>query len=346
MTSIGADRLLLSALLFALFGVGEAYVVGRFGFGFFRLIALAYVTLFVVLPILAATILVMHRLPVAPHRLTRGAMALAVPCLLLPPVGWHASFVAPYQLVVERTQVDVAAELTTPIKIAVLADYQSPAIGDYQREAIDQLLTLEPDLILIPGDVIQAESHADYVAVLPDFHAQLSRLQAPGGTYFAQGNTDPYPMVGHLTGGTGVVNLDDSIVRVEVRGVTLAIGGLRLLGHNYPSGQIVLDTLETEHADADVRLLVSHLPDAVRSLPSSSNIDLVVSGHTHGGQVQLPYFGPLVILSSVPRAIGAGGLGEVNGNAIYVSRGVGMERAPAPPVRFFCPPELSLLTLR
>ncbi|MDF1798863.1 MAG: metallophosphoesterase [Planctomycetota bacterium] len=346
MASIDAGRLTLTAVLFALLGVAEAYVVGRFGFGFFRLVALAYVTLFVVLPILAAILLVVHRLPAAPKRLTRPALALAVPCLLLPPLGWHASFVAPYQLVVERTEVDVVAELETPIKIAVLADFQSPSIGDYQRGAIDRLLALEPDLILIPGDVIQAESHADYLAVLPDFHVQLRRLRAPGGAYFAQGNTDPYPMLGPLIGGTGVVNLDDSIVRVEVRGVTLAIGGLRLLGHNYPSGQIVLDTLETEHADADVRLLVSHLPDAALSLPTDSMIDLVVSGHTHGGQVQLPGFGPLVTLSAVPRAIGGGGLGELRGNAIYVSRGVGIERAPAPPVRFFCPPELSLLTLR
>jgi hypothetical protein len=84
-------------------------------------------------------------------------------------------------------------------------------------------------------------------------------------------------------------------------------------------------------------------PDVALGLRPGSRIDLVVAGHTHGGQVVLPGFGPPMTLSHVPRAVAAGGLHDLGGNAIYVSRGVGCERGQAPRIRFLCPPEVSLL---
>ena len=72
-----------------------------------------------------------------------------------------------------------------------------------------------------------------------------------------------------------------------------------------------------------------------------------MAGHTHGGQVQIPGFGPPITQTGVPREVGAGGLHTMDGARVYVSRGVGVEHAAnAPRVRLFCPPELSLLTLR
>lgn len=84
-------------------------------------------------------------------------------------------------------------------------------------------------------------------------------------------------------------------------------------------------------------------PDAIYDLKPSSRIDLVVAGHTHGGQVVVPGFGPLITLSHVPRHIAAGGLHEMDGNRIYVSRGAGSEQGQAPRLRLFCPPEVSIL---
>jgi predicted MPP superfamily phosphohydrolase len=72
---------------------------------------------------------------------------------------------------------------------------------------------------------------------------------------------------------------------------------------------------------------------------------LLVAGHTHGGQVQIPFFGPPITLSRVPRSVAAGGFHSLDGRAIYVSRGIGNERGWAPRVRFLAPPEVSLLTL-
>ena len=72
----------------------------------------------------------------------------------------------------------------------------------------------------------------------------------------------------------------------------------------------------------------------------------MVAGHTHGGQVQVPYAGPPTIASQVPRGVGAGGLHELEGRRVYVTRGVGVERGQAPKLRIGSPPEVSVLTLR
>jgi hypothetical protein len=77
-----------------------------------------------------------------------------------------------------------------------------------------------------------------------------------------------------------------------------------------------------------------------------SEIDLVIAGHTHGGQISLPLFGPPVTLSEAPRHVAAGGLHELGGRPIYVSRGVGLERGEAPRVRLGARPEISLLLVR
>ena len=95
-----------------------------------------------------------------------------------------------------------------------------------------------------------------------------------------------------------------------------------------------------------MRILFAHRPEVVYRLGPNTRVDLVVAGHTHGGQVQIPFFGPPITLTSVPRHVAAGGLHDMNGRRIYVSRGVGWEHGHAPRVRFLCPPEATLLTLR
>jgi predicted MPP superfamily phosphohydrolase len=91
-----------------------------------------------------------------------------------------------------------------------------------------------------------------------------------------------------------------------------------------------------------------HIPldNFVMRLHNESRVALALAGHTHGGQIFVPFFGPPLTLSRIPRHMAAGGLHELNGVPLHVSRGIGMERGSAPQIRFLCPPEISLLTLR
>jgi predicted MPP superfamily phosphohydrolase len=91
-------------------------------------------------------------------------------------------------------------------------------------------------------------------------------------------------------------------------------------------------------------IVLGHAPDfALGSVPA----DLLVAGHTHGGQVQLPFIGPLVTLSHVPRAWAAGGLTRLDDDRfLVVSRGIGMERDLAPRLRFLCQPQLVVIDLK
>jgi predicted MPP superfamily phosphohydrolase len=71
----------------------------------------------------------------------------------------------------------------------------------------------------------------------------------------------------------------------------------------------------------------------------------VLAGHTHGGQVVVPFFGPPVTAIRLPRRY-AGGLNDYEGTPLHVSRGVGMERGFAPQLRFLCPPEICVIDLK
>jgi predicted MPP superfamily phosphohydrolase len=92
-----------------------------------------------------------------------------------------------------------------------------------------------------------------------------------------------------------------------------------------------------------VTLVVSHVPDLSRQL-DGLGVDLHLAGHTHGGQLVIPGFGPPIILSDLPRKY-AKGLHELGDHWINVTPGIGMEGNHAPRMRFFCPPEIHLLEL-
>ncbi len=97
--------------------------------------------------------------------------------------------------------------------------------------------------------------------------------------------------------------------------------------------------------DGDVRILIAHRPDVVHELTPHTRVDLLAAGHTHGGQVQLPLIGPLSTASGVSRDFAAGGLHVIDGRALYVSRGIGVERGQAPRLRLGAPPEILIVTI-
>lgn len=262
-------------------------------------------------------------------------------------VGVWGSFVAPERLKLERESVPLSAARAgdRPITVGVLADLQFERVGAHEREAVDRLMALRPDVIVLPGDVHQGSDEL-LREELPAIRELLGRLRAPGGVWFVEGDHEDLAEARLITAGTQVRVLDEEIATVPVRDRRLSIGGIGLRYRSAGAGAVV-SRLERAPGSGDVRLLLAHRPDAAFLLPPRPRTDLVLAGHTHGGQVSLPFVGPLLAFTDVPLAVAAGGLHDLGaGRRIYVSRGVGMERGQAPGVRLNVPPEISLLTLR
>ena len=154
--------------------------------------------------------------------------------------------------------------------------------------------------------------------------------------------------------GRGEIGVSDVLVAIyhepesqavhllEKQGIT-RLDMLEYISHGDPPARAAVERLAGRPAD-ELRILVSHRPDAAFDL-DPGDVDLVVSGHTHGGQVALPLIGPPIKLSNVSREVAAGGLHDIDGVPVYLSTGVGLERATAPQVRFGARPSIGLLTL-
>lgn len=357
------------------FGMSDAFVViaaGSVAFvmklpllviarvGVFGIMHLIYADLAIAAPVLAMLTLILTR----KHRpricVSPAVNLVAVLSLIAPVVAYYATFVEPYRL--EERQTNVAFEVAPPqsgtneadeatevhsgadtshsITIVVLSDMQFARVTAYERDVIQRAMAHKPDIILLPGDILQG-NESNFQREEAATRELLSGLSAPGGVFLVQGDVDRPFGIKRLIAGTEIQFVFDQVVRTNVRGVEFAIGGIQL-AYNSPGALRTIDALESA-ANTDVRLLLAHRPDVVLGLEADSTVDLVVAGHTHGGQVQIPGIGPLITATRVPRSVAAGGLHRVDGNRIYISRGVGMERGQAPPLRLFCRPELSIL---
>jgi uncharacterized protein len=311
-------------------------------------IGLVYVQFVIAIPLMAAVVLVVS-MRSCERRASWPVVGLNAGAVLIAPlVGMYASLYEPFNLRLETATLDVAGfEPDRPLRIAVLSDLQCWRITDHERAAARAAIRAEPDLILIPGDLYAKPrtfvrtSEALFDEHLPDFQSYFAALEAPLGVFATPGNVDADDRIHRLLDDTGVVYLNRDLRVVTFQGQRIAIVGMG----RYQLTREIAAIEEQIPDDIDLVVSMAHYPDAANQAPHDARTDLFVSGHTHGGQVRLPGVGPLLNVSMVPRRVAGGGLHTLrsSGHTVYVSRGVGMERAGAPPLRFLCPPEVSLI---
>lgn len=330
-----------------LLGVGAIVVVNGVDdvFGYVHLL---YLGVTVTLPLVGAATLGLA--------VRRGAPLLvwlvAVVALVPAPVGAYATHVAPFRLRVDRHVVPIDPERAgdDEVTIAVLADLQTNHIGRYERFAVDEVLAADPDVILVPGDVFQGD-RGELARELESVQELLGRLDAPGGVWFVRGDADGgghddiQGNIDAILPGLDIGVLNDRVDEIVVGDRTIRIGGTRLDDASATADEVRAE-LADEPDDGAITLLMSHRPDTALRLPPDGRVDLTVAGHTHGGQVAVPGFGPIVTMSAIPRDVAAGGLHRLDGNLVYVSTGVGVVRSHAPQVRLFTRPSVGILTLR
>ncbi|MEK6759564.1 MAG: metallophosphoesterase [Deltaproteobacteria bacterium] len=209
---------------------------------------------------------------------------------------------------------------------------------DYIEGVIRMANSLEPDMMALTGDYIDMDR--EYMG--PVIRC-LSDLKARHGSIAVMGNHDYF--IGReyskdVISSNSIPLLENSHTIIEYGGSRLCVAGVTDLLEDTPDAGAALAGVP-----ADIpRVLLSHHPDYSERIDTGLRVDLILSGHTHGGQVRLP-FG---IAPIVPSAFGqkySGGLvslGRDEGTKVYVSRGIGVSMIP---VRFNCPPEITLIRL-
>lgn len=261
----------------------------------------------------------------------RWARVPLVAGIVLVVTAIDAFLVEPTWLEVTRHTI-VSDELTRPIRVAVVADFQTDHLGAYERRVIRRLAAEAPDLILFPGDYIHEFDDERHRALRSELNALLveAGLAPRFGIHAVRGNTE---RPGWETIFRGLDAETYDATRTVERG-ELAITGL--------SFHDTFDAACRVTDEPGFHIVVGHAPDFALG---SIDADLLVAGHTHGGQVRLPWLGPVITLSQVPRAWAAGRTELAGGRTLVVSRGVGLERGGAPRLRFLCRPELTILEL-
>ena len=303
----------------------------------FMVVHVVYLVLVVGIPLAGAIVLAFGR--PCPLIIT----ALCFVSFAAIPAGVYATHIEPFWLRTDAVQLAVDG-IGEDIRIGVIADLQTTSIGSYENEAIDRLISLEPDIVVFPGDLHQIET-GQFDERAPEFTRLVQRLvDTVPVVYLVNGHSDTVSDLWRITDGTGARVLDNEIDTFEINGAVIHLAGVSLNGRDYePAARQIVERLAGSEL-AGVRILLAHEPDAVELL-NGTTLDLLVSGHTHGGQVAIPLYGPPITASSVPRHIAAGGLHELHGTPVYVSTGVGRERGNAPQIRFGVRPSIGIIDL-
>lgn len=268
----------------------------------------------------------------------RWIIPLAVAAGVLGALGVYATLIEPRWLEVKRTRIN-SRKLPHPfngLRIALLTDLHVGGATSYDliRKAAALAMRERPDLIALTGDFT-----TDSVTNFDEVFDALSGLTAPLGVYAVPGNHD------HIVGidkwkrsierQKQIEDLTNSYVMQEKLGARLCIAGIDDIYEGTP--ELHLPSPE----ERDFTILLAHSPDqAERTRRSEDGIDLILTGHTHGGQVRLPLVGAPISSSDYPHLYQAG-IRRRPWTEVYTSRGVGT----IVPVRFGSRPEVSILEL-
>ena len=221
------------------------------------------------------------------------------------------------------------------LRVVHLSDFHyGPLVNPRHLErAIEAANDLRPDLIALTGDYISHDR--SYAAPCAE---SVGRLRARYGVFAVLGNHDHWTdaaLIADLFRAEGITVLLNEGMRIDLQGESFWLAGV----NDTMVGLEDLPLALAGSVDDEMKLLLAHNPIILRRA-ARAEVDLVLSGHTHGGQVTLR---PEKTRSGRPRRRLLRGLGRRGNTQIYVTRGLGTVVLP---IRYGCPPEVSLLELR
>lgn len=222
------------------------------------------------------------------------------------------------------------------LKIAQVSDlHVNQFIGQYDMEQLTGNISKEkPDIIVITGDFV-----SNSVKYIPVAALGLKRINAPYGVYGCLGNHDYYTgakEVRKQMESIGINILLNSSEEIVIRGEKLSIAGLDDLWVGKPDFDAALADTES----SDMVILLSHNPDTFPEA-ANRNVNLTLSGHTHGGQVGVKLLGNHYSFVNLVTPYIKGEF-SIGNSKLYVNRGIG---TVGPPIRLNSTPEITIFTL-
>ena len=260
------------------------------------------------------------------RRIVLGLAAIGILCIS------YGYFIEPYWPSVTRVSIKSSKlpKGSRPIRIAHISDLHCDAKPRLEERLPGIVARERPDIIVFTGDAINSP------AGVPVFKELLRRLAEVAPTFTVRGNWDTaFWHKIDLTEGTGATELDGQAAAIKVDSVSLRIVGVPV-GEEREIAKL-LGNLPAE----DFTLFLHHYPDEIEEV-ARHRADLYCAGHTHGGQVALPFYGALVTFSRFGKRYESG-LYRVQDTWLYVNRGIGMEGGNAPRVRFCARPEVTVI---
>ena len=251
---------------------------------------------------------------------------------------------------VEPFTVDVNhVELTLPRLSAEFDGYKVAHISDLHMDGttmnrprlqahVDAINQEKPDLVIITGDFVTRRLQY----VVDDLIEPLIQLSAPDGVMAVPGNHDYWiegsvERIRAVMESANIMDMSNRVYAIERESAALHIGGVDDVVHRRARLDLVLNQLPA----TGCAILLCHEPDFADITSATMRFDLQLSGHTHGGQVRMPLIGAFVSPKHGHRY--NMGLYQVHDLKLYVNRGLGTVTMP---LRFNCPPEITILTLR
>ncbi len=237
-------------------------------------------------------------------------------------------------------------------KILQISDLHNKKFGANQKNLISLTKEINPDIIVITGDLIDSRRTNKYNMNIATSYIKSAVDIAP--VYYVSGNhesrSDLYEELKIIFEEYGVINMDNTHKNIQLNGVTISLLGLADICFNpidnyeYPNSPFsfdkILENLKTESKN-NFTILLSHRPELI-TLYAKENIDLVFSGHAHGGQIRLPFLGGIIAPDQGFFPQYTNGIHRLNSTSLVISRGLGNSLAPQ---RIFNPPELVVVTL-
>jgi uncharacterized protein len=259
---------------------------------------------------------------------------------------WGAT-VEPFRLGLTRLAVTTAhwPESATPLRLLHISDLHIERLTRREADLLGLIGRLQPDIIVITGDYLNLSYTRD-PAAKAQLRLLLKQIEAPLGVYASLGSptVDLREQMPELLRDLPLRLLRDEWTRVDLGPERpFLIFGLDC-DHDLADDAARLQRLISSAPADAFRLLLFHAPDL---MPEATilGIDLYLAGHTHGGQIRLPWYGAIFTSSQLGKRHEMGHYRQ-GSTELYVSRGVGLEGMSAPRIRFLSPPEVTLVEIR